>query len=183
MRKLFLVSSALFLLSLFVFPTPSYASFVATDKAMNGKIQIDPNNKPVARQSLLLRFELSDPESKFQLKDCTCTLTITQPGRLPYSQPLTVQNVNAPSNIVTIDYIFPTPATYTITLTGSPSGKTAFTPFTLTWKIPVTGTPIQVPTKTKSNALYIIFGSLFVVFILIAGSLYLKFRTQKKINA
>lgn len=147
--KYFIFAFTFFML----FPSVASADYNASDKSISGVIEIDPGaDKPVAGKDLLLRFIFTDNNEQFKLKDCTCFLTITQPERVPYRQQLQVVGADfAPHdtdivlNSIGIPYRFPTEGTYTLTVTGSPAERNTFEPFTLTWEIPLTGTPETAP--------------------------------------
>lgn len=181
MRYSWIVSLTLALVSFFLFPGVTHADFEATDNTVSGSIHIDPENKPVANASLQMVLQLKDTQNHFQLKNCTCMITITQPNRLPYTQAVTVPNPNAPdTNTVTIPYLFPSPATYTFTLGGIATDQKSFQPFTLTWEIPVGGKFVKTPKATGSHSNDMTWLYVGGIVLLLAGIIYWQFLSPKK---
>jgi hypothetical protein len=176
MRYSWLISLLLALSSFFLFPCVTHADFEAADNTVSGSIHIDPENKPVANASLQMVLQLKDTQNHFQLKNCTCTLTITQPNRLPYTQLVTVPNKNAPdTNTVKIPYLFPSPATYTFTLTGIPTDNASFQPFTLKWQIPVGGKFVKTPKATGSHGINTTWWYVSSIVVILVGIVYWQF--------
>lgn len=146
MRSSFKFGLVLALVMLFLLPSSAFAAFEASDKTIKGTIEIYPENRPAAYANLQLVLEFTDSANKFKLKDCDCELQIAQPNKLPYKQKVEVRNPNAPdTNTTVIFYIFPSPATYTLTLTGKPINGASFEPFELIWDMPITGKPMETP--------------------------------------
>ncbi|MGI8419236.1 MAG: hypothetical protein ACR2LN_01175 [Candidatus Levyibacteriota bacterium] len=172
--------------SFFLFPSVTHADFDASDNSISaiihitavdggsmGSMNMAPINNPTANSPLQMELSFKDTQNKFQLKNCTCMLTITQPKRLPYTQQVTVKNFRAPTNNTEIVYNFPSPATYTMTLTGKPNDS-SFAPFTLKWQIPVGGKFVSTP-KAKHPRQSNIGWYIGIVIALILGLAYWQF--------
>ncbi|MGH7204372.1 MAG: hypothetical protein ACREHC_08055 [Candidatus Levyibacteriota bacterium] len=178
------------LVGFLLFPAVIHADFVASDHSITAKIQMIHTNaamanmnmpvNPTANTPIQMDISFEDTQKKFHLEKCDCTLTITQPKRLPYTQPITVKNYRAPINYSEIVYSFPSPATYTMTLTGKPTDK-SFTPFALKWQIPVGGKFVSTP-KAKHPRQSNLGWYIGIIIILILGLAYWQFyyKAQRK---
>lgn len=179
MKSSFKIVLALAFVAVFFIPTKAFAAYEASERTISGSIDIYPENRPVAHAPLQLVLELKDSAKKFQLKNCDCELSITQPGRLPYTQKVTVPNFRAPdTNTTVIYYSFPSPATYSLVLKGKPTDKTSFQPFSLTWNMPISGKFVETP-KAKHPRINI-FIYLGIAIIVIAALFGVRYYLKKR---
>lgn len=148
---------------IYFFPLSVYAHFPRTDKSMTVTLHVDPNDDPIPGQQATLYFLFSDATKKFQLRNCTCAVSISEQGKQIYQQMPIEKRYTHPSIWGTsIPYIFPKRDVYHIMLTGTPVHPNDFQPFTLSWDFRVDQYPITSPFDDVSGMvkifLYIIGG-------------------------
>jgi hypothetical protein len=163
MKKILLV-----FLTAFVFllaPTVAQAHFKEKDGHFNGLLHVDPGDKATAQEHVTLMMTIADTTGQFQIGNCDCEVTISTPGKLPYTQKITTPAAATGGLYsVMVPYVFPRGGTYNISFIGKPTTPDAFTPFNITWddfKVSSTTNEIQTLKTPKnpiqSNMLPIVF--------------------------
>ena len=87
MKQFFLV-----ILIAFVFlltPMVAQAHFKEKDGHFNGLLHVDPEDKATAQEHVTLMMTITDTTGQFQIGNCDCEVTISTPGKLPYTQKIT----------------------------------------------------------------------------------------------
>lgn len=134
MKKFLLI---IFLASFFVIqPQNVEAHLDETDGTITGTLH---NDELFVGKETMLDFIIDDSANAFKTNTCTCTVTISQKGKLPYTQNFTNATYDSFSTqIAHIRYNFPQAGTYHVTLTGKPIAPNTFQPFTLHWEVSAT---------------------------------------------
>lgn len=154
-----------------------YAHFPATDGNMTVTLHVDPNDDPTPRKQAHLYFLFDDVTKKFQLANCTCTVSIAELGKQAYKQQLTDTRSSNPSIWgASMPYIFPERNVYHIVLTGTPKKAHAFQPFTVSWYFRVdTVNPGLVQLQQGPSDIVVLVSALGVVILgLIVFGLFIK---------
>lgn len=171
MKKYLLFSLVLFLWICSI-PQKTYAHFPQTDGDIQVTLHIEPDDNPIPGDPATLYFIFEDAVKKFQLKNCDCRISLIEQNKTLLSQKLSSQKL--PHSVYTsgASFIFPVYDVYKITLTGRPTFKNAFQPFTLSWYFRVDpDTPGEVQGLSDIQiillvmAALIIFGVLFGLFL------------------
>jgi hypothetical protein len=136
MKKIF--SFLLLFLTITSIVTPlAQAHVLVVDKNIGAVMHVDPDDAPVAREQSSFFFEFKDTQNKFDPKNCNCTFSIIENGKMIYTQPL-FQNSDKPSlSNASVFYTFPQEDVYQINVTGKPNTPREFQPFTLVYNIRV----------------------------------------------
>ncbi len=118
---------------------------VQTAEDIGGTLHIEPNDRPIAGDSVLVWFALTRRGgAPLRLEDCNCAVQVFQwpvtEGDAPISAPM-LREVEA-ENYVDIpgaDVLFPTAGAYTLTISGYPKVENDFKPFELEFDVTVVG--------------------------------------------
>lgn len=177
MKKFLLTIVFLILLgSSFVKPQQAEAYLYDSDRAIKGTLHIDES---IAGKQMMLHFIITDSTHAFNMNACSCTITIAQHGKLPYTQKFSNATYDAfNTNESHIQYIFPQTDTYAITLTGKPTEPNAFQPFTLHWDFEVKKEAAQEQSNQTHNKLPYIVAGITGLFV---GVFVILFVFQKKL--
>ncbi len=109
------------------------------------------NDELFVGKETVLDFIIDDSAHAFKTNTCTCTVTISQKGKLPYTQNFTNATYDSFSTqIAHIRYNFPQTGTYHVTLTGKPIPPNSFQPFTLHWEVSATKQTTKQEAKETS---------------------------------
>ncbi len=137
MRKVLLITTLLFAF-LYLLPYRAYAHEVATDNTITAELHFEPNDNPIPVEQTTIHFIISDTTHKFKIENCNCILSISEKGKILYSQPLLKITQDKPSVYTAfVNYTFPNSDNYSLKLVGNPTTSSAFQPFTLSWNFSV----------------------------------------------
>ena len=155
--------------SLLISPAVASAHEVATDGTITVTMHIDPDDAPKAASPQTLLFYVADTTNAFKYSNCDCSVTITGGSDPAVASPPNVVNEGE----ATLPYTFNTASTYKVTLAGTPKIEGDFTPFTVSYEVPVVANPALNKSAAKSRTLIIaIGGGVAIVFVVLVG-LYL----------
>ncbi len=107
-----------------------------SNNGIGAVLHIEPDDDPIIGQSATLLYEFSSRNKNFDVRECTCVLTIATAAT---SSTLLLDPVSV--YLGRVDTIFPKRDSYTLTLSGTPKVAGAFNSFTLTDQLPVARAP------------------------------------------
>ncbi len=146
----------IFLLGFIIAMPVAQAHVLKTDGTISVVLHVDPNDDPVPGENANLYFSIKDTTGKFTLKECNCTVVISESGKVVFSSPVT--NTGGSASLV---YSFPKRDVYTIQLTGFPLNTNQFDPFTVSYIFRVEK---ELPVQSSH-------ADTFIYYILIGGGL------------
>ena len=165
-------------------PTKTFADYISQSDSITGTMHITPKNPPIAGQPVTIAVHFSDKNEQFYLQKCICTLTISEPGRLPYTQIINQSSsITLQGSTMTLPYVFPMADSYTIAFSAQPSDQRSFTPFSLHWKVSAfKNDQFQLSIKSSPEKRPYLFGGIVLSCILfaIAGVRYQTTHKRKK---
>lgn len=164
-KKIFIIVVIVFLYILT--PIPVSAHILETDGVIGAVLHIDPEDDPIVGQSTGMFFELKDKQGKFRLKDCDCSLVISEQNKQIYTEKL-YQNSDDPNP--TASFTFPQKDVYTLQLIGKPAEGSQFQPFALSYVIRVSRDTPAARSKPQTSPIIILLAVCVVLcFILLYG--------------
>lgn len=108
-----------------------------SDGPIGALLHIDPDDSAIAGEAAHIYLAFKDENEQFTPSNCDCILTIARNGSAIYSGPVApLQNSAYGSNVLSMEYNFPSKGIYTLTVKGSSSEK-KFQPFQISYDIRV----------------------------------------------
>ncbi len=109
--------------------------------AVSAELHIEPNDAPVAGQTIALRFGFSSTDSGLSLASCDCHVTVTELDR--YSATLSLTQLATEPNSSEQPFTFPHSGEYKLTVIGQLRSASGSAPFTLTFPVHVAAPPAK----------------------------------------
>lgn len=163
------------------FHAVSFAHVLETNGDVGAVLHIDPDDEPLAGKPSNFFLEFKDKSGKFDPKDCVCTVTITKNGETIFSE-----NLFQESDSGVFAFTFPEKNIYMLQVTGAPTDKNSFQPFTLSYDIRVDKEAQVTQDASLEDSTPIafvrahLFPLLFGVGIILFGGILLALKLKKK---
>ncbi len=106
-----------------------------SDKTISAILHIDPNDVPTAGRPSSISYELKDSSGRFRINACDCTVHIRLGGQEIFSQLLAKEQAVNSLETSPVDFTFPRPDHYEVSLIGQPLTTGAFQRFALSHKV------------------------------------------------
>lgn len=150
MRNRLIILSGLLIVTV-AFPNYADAHSLKTDGSIGAVMHVNPEDDPIVGEESSFYFEFKDKNKTFEPKNCECTFSVLQNGKVLISQPLFQDTADPGLSHASASYYFPDRGVYTIRVSGQPKTEQLFSPFTLDYGIRVSRTTGSQTSQNKGN--------------------------------
>lgn len=125
-----------------------YAHETKTENPLSVLLHIEPDDDPVAGEPAEIFFAFSDDTQAFDVRMCTCVVTVTDQGDTLFEGLVTQTDERLyGTNVAGVTTVFPHTGWYNITLSATPRAGASFTQTTLSYDV-----EIKRDTKLQTQA-------------------------------